>query len=151
VHDPEHALEDLAVIGGGASRGWTLGRQERRDARPALLGQRWEWGNEQGSGEGARRGHCDGGVVCLEGTAPDMCLLRAPLMPPTPLRPVQMKSRFAALAPEQLQQAPDLRNAVADQAPFFVVAAALRATTRSACASSASVIWRYHAGQRRTS
>jgi len=98
-----------------------------------------------------RRGVCRGGAVRLERAASAMRLLGEPLMSPTPLRPVQMKGALGRIRPQQSQQAPDLRDTVVYQVPFFVVAVMLRATTSAACASSASVICRYHAGHRRTS
>lgn len=131
------------MVGSEASGRWALGWQEGRDPLPALPRQWREAGNEHGSRKDDR-----GGGAGREGAASGMGVLGLPLMPTPPLRPVQMQGQVGRIT---LQQAPDLGNTVADQSPCFVVAVTLRATTRSAYASGASVMCRYQAGQRRTS
>jgi hypothetical protein len=118
MHDPQPPLEHLAVIAGGASSRWAssrwaLGRQEGCDPRPALLRQRWEAGKKQGSGkEIAQRCVCRGGAVVLERVAADMRLLGKPLMPPTPVRPMQMKGITPRVHALQREAAADLRHSI---------------------------------------
>lgn len=69
--------------------------------------------------------------------------------------PLQMEPLVGDWVDQDAEQAPHLRRGERDQvaeAPFLSsLFAAARVTSRKACASKQSVIWRYQPSQRRTS
>jgi hypothetical protein len=107
-----------------------LRRQQRSDLFPARLRQGGQPGNGEGSGEVKRRIK-HGGCGQVPRAPAAMRLPCLPLVLLAPPRPVQMQGKLdRILLPHQLEEPPNLGDAVgndADYVPLFAVAR--RATT----------------------
>ncbi len=117
AHDPEHALQNQAMIDRRAARLWLLRRQERTKLFPVLLGERRNPQHLQGSREINRHSGS------LAGAAQHMEVPGCRLVPTSKVRPMQSPGLLLLRLTYCVQQATHFWEAELDPlascSPFF--------------------------------
>lgn len=114
MHDPQYAFDNLAMVAGWTTCRRPLRRQQPSDPFPVRRCQRRQPRNGEASGQQVERGGGREAGGALTRPPLDVSLLSLPLMLLPPLRPMKVEGALCRLQPQQIEHAPDLRNAVAD-------------------------------------